>query len=158
LGTSLIAEVNGLEKLINEKEIIKLTSGPKTFSTSLRIREFLDDRSIRVPECGRMLFQLFLMLTRDFYPKRFHGDLEIGIQTIENGERGDDPSPVTINVAALNSSEGLEHIDMPLTKFVNPRWEKLRATSKIDDVVKPLLEKCNEKKRWKLVKDENKDV
>jgi len=105
-----------------------------------------------------MLFQLFLMLTRDFHPKRFHRDLEIGIQTIENGERRDDPSPVTIKAAALNISEGLEHIDMPLTKFVNPRWEKLRATSEIDDIVKLLLEKYNKRKRWKLVKDKNYDV
>jgi hypothetical protein len=70
--------------------------------------------------------------------------MKIGVQSIEDGEWLNNPRPITVDIAALNIVKGLEHIDVPLTKFVNPRWQELRATCELDDMIKPLLEN-----RWR---------
>ena len=45
-----------------------------------------------------------------------------------------------IDIPALNVVEGFEHIEVPLTKLVDPTWDKIETVRVLDDPIEPMLE------------------
>jgi hypothetical protein len=68
------------------------------------------------------------------------GDQETGIKPFELSVRKNDPITAQVNVSLLRVSKNGEHVDMPLTKFVNPIRDARKRLGIHDDVVEPFLE------------------
>jgi hypothetical protein len=90
-----------------------------------------------------MLEQILLkarkLLGWDFNPERLRWDLEVGVQSLEVSDRFHNPFAALINFLAIFVVQSLEHVEMPLSKFVNPSRDQVRAAGVPDYRVKTTL-------------------
>jgi hypothetical protein len=81
------------------------------------------------------------LLGWDFNPERFHWDLESWVQSLEVRDRLDDPFAALIDFLSIFVVQSFKHIQVPLTEFMNPSWDQMRAIGVADDRVKTTLKR-----------------
>jgi hypothetical protein len=81
------------------------------------------------------------LLRWDFNPKRFCRDLEVGVEPFEIRDGLNDPLATLVDFIPKFVAQSFEHVEVPLPKFVNPRWDQVRAVGVPDHRVKTTLRK-----------------
>jgi len=117
-----------------------LTSSPKPFSTSLWFSNLDDERLVRITKWSGGQWESSMMFLRDLYPDRFHWDYGIRIQSLEFCGRGNNPWAIVIDIPALNILESFEHVKVPLTKLVDPAWDKIKTVCVLDNPIELMLQ------------------
>jgi hypothetical protein len=84
------------------------------------------------------------MVRGHWHQERVAGNDERGIQTLKSRMGDCDPCPQLIYVTLMGLVQGLEHVDMPLPKLMNPLGDQVRAVGVSDHGVKTTLERLHQ--------------
>ena len=83
-------------------------------------------------------------MRRQGHKNRLNWHQEVGIEPFEFRIREHDPVGTQVDVRLLRFGENREHVDMPLSKFVNPVRDLVKCLSIHDDVVELFLKERNQ--------------
>ena len=83
-------------------------------------------------------------MRRQGHKNRLDQHQEVGIEPFEFCIREHDPVGTQVDVRLLRFGENCEHVDMPLSKFMNPVWDLVKCLSIHDDIIEPFLKERNQ--------------